>query len=89
MNDFDVAQLAPHVELLNHLALLELGLVVEPEASCLLDSLLRGGTMEDRLAAAVACRRSRAGSGSPRPLSRLGTACFVEAGQGSTCKGRR
>lgn len=33
MNDFDVAQLAPQVELLNHLALLELGLVVEPEVA--------------------------------------------------------
>ena len=33
MNDFDVAQSAPHVELLNHLALLELGLVVEPEVA--------------------------------------------------------
>ena len=71
MDNPHIRRWARDLELLNHLALFDLGLVVEPEvaASCFCGHHLRGVAVEDRLAAVVACRRSRTGGSSTRAPS--------------------
>ena len=56
MDNPNIRRWARDLELLNHLALFDLGLVVEPEvaASCFCGHHLRGVAVEDRLAAVVA-----------------------------------